>query len=292
MYDSFLHIEIQSIRGKFNFRINWQGQSMAAKICVDGVNSVNAQTESDSSQTSTSPESSTLADSLSEQQQRQQVASHMHSVVRAARALTTLQQHQQHHHQNRIYGKGADKYYVSAQIIQETKITNCTEITESSVETSNVVQPINQVTEQQQPKLEIAHSSMPQPQPTHHLSPRLEMRLAMNQDILCEEDLMNYDPGPDLTSILGNFLTLYPELLFTLKFNRARPLFIPSNERQRYHNEPDYQHFQQQSEQLLSKQRRAQLILSTKQFKNGHTNTQPKKIKSTYMEQFWICGAR
>lgn len=208
MYDSFLHIEIQSIRGKFNFRINWQGQSMAAKICVDGVNSVNAQTESDSSQTSTSPESSTLADSLSEQQQRQQVASHMHSVVRAARALTTLQQHQQHHHQNRIYGKGADKYYVSAQIIQETKITNCTEITESSVETSNVVQPINQVTEQQQPKPEIAHSSMPQPQPTHHLSPRLEMRLAMNQDILCEEDLMNYDPGPDLTSILGNFLTL------------------------------------------------------------------------------------
>lgn len=212
MYDSFLHIEIQSIRGKFNFRINWQGQSMAAKICADGVNSVNAQTESDSSQTSTSPESSTLADSLSEQQQRQQVASQLHSVVRAARALTTL-----HHHQNRIYGKGADKYYVSAQIIQETKITNCTEITESSVETSNAVQP----SQTDQVKPEIAQSSMPQPPPPHHLSPRLEMRLAMNQDILCEEDLMNYDPGPDLTSILGNIYfsdSLTPNLNFYIKF--------------------------------------------------------------------------
>lgn len=285
MYDSFLHIEIQSIRGKFNFRINWQGQSMAAKICADGVNSVNAQTESDSSQTSTSPESSTLADSLSEQQQRQQVASQLHSVVRAARALTTL-----HHHQNRIYGKGADKYYVSAQIIQETKITNCTEITESSVETSNAVQP----SQTDQVKPEIAQSSMPQPPPPHHLSPRLEMRLAMNQDILCEEDLMNYDPGPDLTSILGNIFVSDSdsEFEFLYKILRARPLFIPSNNRQRYNYEPDYQQFQQQSEQLLSKQRRAQLILSTKQFKNGHTNTQPKKIKSTYMEQFWICGAR
>jgi len=35
------------------------------------------------------------------------------------------------------------------------------------------------------------------------LSPRLEMRLALNQDILGDEDLMNYDPGPNLTSILG-----------------------------------------------------------------------------------------
>lgn len=196
MYDSF--IDIQSIRGKFNFRINWQGQSMAAKICVGGVNSVNAQTESDSSQTSTSPDSFTIIDSVSDQQQqqqqpKQQVASQLHSVVRAARALTTLQ-----NHQSRIYGKGADKYYVSAQIIQETKITNL-EITESSMETSNVHQSHHNV----QKKEDMSQSSMPMQPSTHHLSPRLEMRLAMNQDILCEEDLMSYDPGPDLTSILG-----------------------------------------------------------------------------------------
>lgn len=175
---------------------------MAAKICVDGVNSVNAQTESDSSQTSTNPESFTLIDSLSE---RQQVASQLHSVARAARVLTTMQ-----NHQSRIYGKGADKYYVSAQIIQETKITNFTEITESSVETSSAPQPhpLAQKTQQQQP--ETSQSSTPMPPPSaHHLSPRLEMRLAMNQDILCEEDLMSYDPGPDLTSILGKkYLTL------------------------------------------------------------------------------------
>lgn len=167
---------------------------MATKICADGVNSVNAQTESDSSQTSTNPESFTLIDSLSD---RQQVASQLHSVVRAARALTTLQ-----NHQSRIYGKGADKYYVSAQIIQETKITNFTEITESSVETSSAPQQHPLVQKTQQP--ETSQSSTPMPPPSaHHLSPRLEMRLAMNQDILCEEDLMNYDPGPDLTSILG-----------------------------------------------------------------------------------------
>lgn len=35
------------------------------------------------------------------------------------------------------------------------------------------------------------------------LSPRLEMRLALNHDILGDEDLICYDPGPDLTTILG-----------------------------------------------------------------------------------------
>lgn len=34
------------------------------------------------------------------------------------------------------------------------------------------------------------------------LSPRLEMRLALNQDIMGDEDLISYDPGPDLTTIL------------------------------------------------------------------------------------------
>lgn len=35
-----------------------------------------------------------------------------------------------------------------------------------------------------------------------------------------------------------------------------------------------------------------QLILSTKKFKDGHTNAKPQKVKSKYMEQFCICGSR
>lgn len=41
------------------------------------------------------------------------------------------------------------------------------------------------------------------------LSPRLEMRLALNHDILGDEDLMTYSPGPNLTSILGRDLSSY-----------------------------------------------------------------------------------
>uniref|UniRef100_A0A336N172 CSON004268 protein n=1 Tax=Culicoides sonorensis TaxID=179676 RepID=A0A336N172_CULSO len=196
-----------------------EGQSMVEKTCEDGVSLVNAQIESDSSQTSTSPESSTPVDSLREQhlaqmqqhrsQQRQQPLTQLHSVARAARSLTTL-----HRQQNRIYGNAADKYYVSAQIIQETKITNCTEITESSVEISNVTsQQINNNSHNNNKPndLDVTESITQSQQPpiSHHLSPRLEMRLAMNRDILCEEDLMNYDAGPDLTSILGHDLSSY-----------------------------------------------------------------------------------
>lgn len=35
------------------------------------------------------------------------------------------------------------------------------------------------------------------------LSPRLEMRLALNRDIMGDEDLINYGTGPDLSTILG-----------------------------------------------------------------------------------------
>lgn len=41
------------------------------------------------------------------------------------------------------------------------------------------------------------------------LSPRLEMRLALNHDILGDEDLICYDPGPDLTRILGYIKDIY-----------------------------------------------------------------------------------
>lgn len=45
--------------------------------------------------------------------------------------------------------------------------------------------------------------------PTLRTPRSLEMRLAMNNDILGDEDLMNYAPGPDLTSILGRDLSTY-----------------------------------------------------------------------------------
>ncbi|XP_068154426.1 uncharacterized protein PsGEF isoform X2 [Drosophila tropicalis] len=44
------------------------------------------------------------------------------------------------------------------------------------------------------------------------LSPRLEMRLALNHDILGDEDLICYEPGPDLTTILGHDLSTFHRL--------------------------------------------------------------------------------
>lgn len=42
------------------------------------------------------------------------------------------------------------------------------------------------------------------------LSPRLEMRLALNHDILGDEDLISFDPGPpNLEAILGRDLSSY-----------------------------------------------------------------------------------
>lgn len=43
------------------------------------------------------------------------------------------------------------------------------------------------------------------------LSPRLEMRLALNRSILGDEDLINFEPGPpNLEAILGRDLSSYP----------------------------------------------------------------------------------
>lgn len=41
------------------------------------------------------------------------------------------------------------------------------------------------------------------------MSPRLEMRLALNQDIMNDEDLINYGNGLDLAAILGHDLSSY-----------------------------------------------------------------------------------
>lgn len=97
--------------------------------------------------------------------------------------------------------------------------------------------------------------------------------------------------------------------------SRARPLYIPSSERQGYNNEShnesqgwQWQQYQQpqqhhnlhqqkftdtriEFQQPKRQERPTELLLSTKQFENGHTNTK-SQIKSTYMEQFWICAKR
>lgn len=53
-------------------------------------------------------------------------------------------------------------------------------------------------------------STAPPPPLFYGLSPKLEMRLALNHDILGDEDLISYNPGPDhLTSILGPDLSTY-----------------------------------------------------------------------------------
>ena len=84
--------------------------------------------------------------------------------------------------------------------------------------------------------------------------------------------------------------------------SRARPLFIPSDERSRHHNESNHESYGQQQhqhqqqpfvqiQQPKRQQRRpTELFLPTKQFENGHAD--PKPQASSYMEQFWICAKR
>lgn len=160
------------------------------------------------------------------------------------------------------YGKDADK--CSAFVPTTTKSTNTRtlEVAESSKKVSSSVD--------QEP-----------------LSPRLEMRLAMRQSVIYDD----HELGPNLTTILGKsiFYILKKVLLIKNK-NRARPLFIPSMDGEGYYHESD--RTQQSDANYFTREKKNQLILSTRQFKDGHTSSQPKKIKTTYMEQFWICGSR
>lgn len=170
-----------------------------AKQCAAGV-SLDEQTESDSSRTT-----SRSSTSPPPPEPRGQTA----ITTTPVRSTTT------------IFGNAADKYYASVPI-QETKITKSAESTDQCAIRSNAVpQPQSQLMGESQPLTDTAHQqqeSVPSQPPTplppaappiRGLSPRLEMRLAMNQDILYDEDLMNYAPGPDLTSILGHDLSSY-----------------------------------------------------------------------------------
>lgn len=76
--------------------------------------------------------------------------------------------------------------------------------------------------------------------PTLRTPRSLEMRLAMNNDILGDEDLMNYAPGPDLTSILGRDLSTYHrvsgrDIIMNQVMNRMENSYPPS----RFNNQND-----------------------------------------------------
>lgn len=110
--------------------------------------------------------------------------------------------------------------------------------------------------------------------------------------------------------------------------SRARPLHIPPDEREGYHYESNHhageqlqqysggfgqaQHdeFYNQQQQSTGKaqleqfrltghqhkpspEKRNELIISAKQFKDGYSYAQPtKSTRSSYLEQFWVCGSR
>jgi len=79
--------------------------------------------------------------------------------------------------------------------------------------------------------------------------------------------------------------------------SRSRPLFIPQNEWQGYNNESDngsQGYFTPTVEDVQPKrkeERPTELLLSTKELENGHTNTKSQG-KTTYLEQFWVCAKR
>lgn len=59
-------------------------------------------------------------------------------------------------------------------------------------------------------------------------SPRLEMRLALNHDILDDEDLIGFDPGPkNLAAILGRDLSSYHRFTGRDLISRSASRIVP-----------------------------------------------------------------
>lgn len=153
-----------------------------AKTCDDGVSS-DDQTESDSSQTS-------------------RISTPRFDNRPQPPPATTPTEMASH----RTYGTVADKYYASV-LLQETRITRSADGTgQCAVQShSHVVLPA-----QQQPPAVQAPPAVVVAAAAGALNPRFEMRLAMNQDIICDDNRMAWaDPGPHLTSILGRDLSSY-----------------------------------------------------------------------------------
>lgn len=73
----------------------------------------------------------------------------------------------------------------------------------------------------------IGYSVEPLSVPIAGLSPRLEMRLALNNDIMGDEDLICYDPGPDLATILGRDLSTYHRFTGRDLISRSASRVVP-----------------------------------------------------------------
>lgn len=73
----------------------------------------------------------------------------------------------------------------------------------------------------------IGYSVEPSNVPIAGLSPRLEMRLALNNDIMGDEDLICYDPGPDLATILGRDLSTYHRFTGRDLISRSASRVVP-----------------------------------------------------------------
>lgn len=104
------------------------------------------------------------------------------------------------------YGNNADEYFSRApktpqKVVDVEKRTKFVDIIDRVVESSNVT------------TTQIGHETPIAPtvyQTAIRLSPRLEMRLALNHDILGDEDLISFEPGPaNLEAILGRDLSSY-----------------------------------------------------------------------------------
>lgn len=64
--------------------------------------------------------------------------------------------------------------------------------------------------------------------PVARLSPRLEMRLALNHDILGDEDLIGFDPGPkNLAAILGRDLSSFHRFTGRDLISRSASRVVP-----------------------------------------------------------------
>lgn len=74
-------------------------------------------------------------------------------------------------------------------------------------------------------------TTAPPTQPIAGLSPRLEMRLALNNDIMGDEDLICYAPGPDLATILGRDLSTYHRFTGRDLISRSASRIVPKEGR-------------------------------------------------------------
>lgn len=97
-----------------------------------------------------------------------------------------------------------------------------------------VPKPQSSVTEMEENSLEnTVGAGEPSNVPVARLSPRLEMRLALNNDILGDEDLIGFDPGPkNLAAILGRDLSSYHRFTGRDLISRTASRVVPQERKE------------------------------------------------------------